>query len=118
MALPEAEKDCDEALKLDENFVKAYIRKAAILHAKRDFTKSLEMCELAKEKDVENKHTTEIEQQMMKAYMGLNEVQSGANREENVKRAMNDPEVQRIMADPVMQSILQQMKEDPRAAQE
>ncbi|KAI8609155.1 putative heat shock protein [Chytriomyces sp. MP71] len=118
MALPEADKDCDEAIKLDAGFVKAYIRKASILLAKRDYSKTMEMCNEAKEKDVEGKHTTEIEQVMLKAYQGLNEVQSGANREETLKRAMNDPEVQKIMGDPVMQSILQQMQEDPAAARD
>jgi stress-induced-phosphoprotein 1 len=54
----------------------------------------------------------------MKAYSGLNEVQSGANRDENIKRAMNDPEVQAVLNDPTMQIILQQMKEDPMAARE
>ncbi|KAJ3327099.1 Hsp90 cochaperone [Blyttiomyces sp. JEL0837] len=116
MALPEAEKDCDEAIKLDVNFVKAYIRKAQILAAKRDFMKCIDMCNEAKSKDVDGKHTAEIDAQMMKAYAGLNEVQSGGNREETVKRAMNDPEVQQILNDPIMNQILQQMKEDPRAA--
>ncbi|KAJ3211112.1 hypothetical protein HDU67_004769 [Dinochytrium kinnereticum] len=116
MAFPEAEKDCEDALKLDENFIKAYIRKAAILHAKKDYMKAIEVCQDAKARDSEGKHTAEIEGQMMKCYMGLNEVQSGANREETVKRAMSDPEVQKVLGDPVMQSILQQMKEDPAAA--
>ncbi|KAJ3007193.1 Hsp90 cochaperone [Thoreauomyces humboldtii] len=118
MAFPEAEKDCDAALKLDPAFIKAYIRKAAILFAKRDYMKSIDMCNEAKEKDVEAKHTNEIDQQIMKCYAGLNEVQSGGNREETLKRAQDDPEVQRVLADPVMQSILKQMQEDPRAAQD
>ena len=54
---------------------------------------------------------------MQKAYFGLNQVQSGS-KEETLKNAMQDPEVQSIMADPVMQTILKQMQEDPRAAQE
>jgi stress-induced-phosphoprotein 1 len=54
----------------------------------------------------------------MKCYQGLNDVQSGANREETLKRAQSNPEVQKIMADPVMQSILKQMQENPAAAQE
>ncbi|KAJ3152956.1 Hsp90 cochaperone [Geranomyces michiganensis] len=118
LALPEADKDCDAALKLDDKFIKAYIRKAAILHAKRDYMKCIDMCNEAKEKDTEGKHTAEIDGQIMKAYAGLNQVQSGSNREETLKRAMDDPEVQRTMADPVMQSILKQMQEDPRAAQD
>jgi hypothetical protein len=31
---------------------------------------------------------------------------------------MKNPEVQAIMADPIMQTILKQMQEDPKAAQE
>ncbi|KAI9106078.1 heat shock protein sti1 [Phlyctochytrium arcticum] len=118
LALPEAEKDCDAALAIDENFVKAYIRKAAILHAKRDYMKAIDMCNVAKEKDTEGKHTAEIDSQIYKAYGGLNTVQSSGNREETLKRAMDDPEVQAVMGDPVMQSILKQMQEDPRAAQD
>jgi stress-induced-phosphoprotein 1 len=48
----------------------------------------------------------------------MNEVQTGANKEEIYKKAMEDPEVQRILSDPVMKQILGQMQEDPRAAAE
>ncbi|RKO94872.1 hypothetical protein CAUPRSCDRAFT_13298 [Caulochytrium protostelioides] len=118
MAFTEADKDCDAAIALDEGFVKAYIRKAAILFAKRDYTASLEMCETAKAKDADGKHEAEITQQRYKAYAALNEVQSGANAAENLKRAQDDPEVQRVLADPIMQTILRQMQEDPRAIQD
>ncbi|KAJ1550068.1 hypothetical protein HK096_008898, partial [Nowakowskiella sp. JEL0078] len=63
MALPEADKDCDEAIKLDENFIKAYIRKAGIYFAKKDYTKSIDICNLAKEKDVDGKNRQEIDAQ-------------------------------------------------------
>ncbi|KAJ3123090.1 Hsp90 cochaperone, partial [Physocladia obscura] len=119
MALPEADKDCDEALKLDPSFVKAYVRKASILVAKRDWLKAIDACNEAKEKDVEKKHGAEIDGVLMKAYAGLNEVQSGGgSREEVLENAMKNPEVQKIMADPVMKSILQQMQEDPAAARD
>ncbi|KAJ3109943.1 Hsp90 cochaperone, partial [Physocladia obscura] len=118
MALPEADKDCEEALKLDPSFVKAYVRKASILLAKRDWMKAIDACNEAKEKDVEKKHGVEIDSVLMKAYAGLNEVQSGASREEVLENAMKNPEVQEIMADPVMKSILQQMQEDPAAARD
>ncbi|KAJ3003097.1 UNVERIFIED_CONTAM: hypothetical protein HDU68_005883, partial [Siphonaria sp. JEL0065] len=118
MALPEADKDCDEALKIDPLFIKAYIRKASILIAKREFTKAIDMCTEAKEKDAEEKHHAELDGIIMKAYGGLNEVQSGGDREEILARAMQDPEVQKIMGDPVMKTILQQMQEDPAAARD
>lgn len=54
----------------------------------------------------------------MKAYGGLNEVQSSGNREETQKAAMENPEVQEVLGDPIMQQILQQMQTDPAAAQE
>ncbi|KAJ3289375.1 hypothetical protein HK104_007507 [Borealophlyctis nickersoniae] len=118
MAFPEADKDCDEALKHDPNFVKAYIRKAGVQFARREYTKCIELSETAKEKDVEKKHTNEIDSQIFKAYQALNEVQSGANREETAKRAMENPEVQAILGDPTMQMILKQMQEDPAAVKD
>ncbi|KAI8812832.1 hypothetical protein BJ742DRAFT_791957 [Cladochytrium replicatum] len=118
MAFPEAEKDCDRAIELDENFVRAYVRKAAIYQFKKDYMKAIDICNLAKEKDVEGKHTKEIDAQIMQAYAGLNEVQTSGNREEITKRAMQDPEVQAVLGDPVMQTILQQMQQDPNAARD
>lgn len=55
---------------------------------------------------------------IMKCYAGLNEVQSGTNREEVLKRAEKDPEVQAVLNDPIMQTILQQMQSDPGAYKE
>ena len=143
MALAEADRDAEEAIKLDPNFAKGYLRKAAVWFAKRDFMKCMEMCQVALEKDTDGKSKTEIEQQvgflalqwvlpvvilmllthhfpfqLFKAQMALAEVQSGANREQAAKRAMDDPEVQKVLGDPTMQLILQQMQEDPAAVKE
>lgn len=43
---------------------------------------------------------------------------NGASEQEIRERAMNDPEVREIMQDPIMKNILQQMLQDPSAAQE
>lgn len=118
MALPEADRDCDAAISIDKNFVKAYIRKAAILHAKREFMKSIDVCNEAKAIDVEHKHTDELDNQIQKCYYGLNQVQNSEDKAETLKRAENDPEVIKIMQDPVMQQILQQMQADPKAARD
>jgi len=119
MALPEADKDCDSAIKLDQNFIKAYIRKAAIQFAKKDYSKCMSICNEAKTKDLEGKHTVEIDQQIARCYSALNQMNSGSeNREETLARAMQNPEVQQILGDPVMRSILDQMQTDPKAAQD
>ncbi|KAJ1505934.1 hypothetical protein HMI54_005555 [Coelomomyces lativittatus] len=114
-ALQEALKDCDACISLNPNFVKAYIRKAAVQFMKRDFSECLETCELAKKADLEQKHTEEIDQQMSKCYQKMYTEQSGQSKEEIMKKAMQDPEIQQILADPVMNQILSQMQEDPNA---
>lgn len=75
---------------------------------------------MAKEHDKDGKCSREIQQQMMKAYTAMSPMSggSGESQEETLKRAAQDPEVQRILGDPVMQQILQQMQENPKAAQE
>jgi stress-induced-phosphoprotein 1 len=64
MALPEADKDCDDAIKIDPTFMKSYIRKAAIQFAKKDYKKCLDICNDALVKDTEKKHVEEIEHQV------------------------------------------------------
>ncbi|KFH73207.1 hypothetical protein MVEG_00428 [Podila verticillata NRRL 6337] len=121
MAINEALKDCETCIQLDPKFVKGYIRKAAIQLLKKEYDESLETCQLAKEADVEHKHTVEIDQQLNKVYAEMSRGpvrREGETEEETLKRAQQDPEVQRIMGDPAMRSILQQMQEDPRAAQD
>jgi stress-induced-phosphoprotein 1 len=64
MALPEAERDCDQAIKLDVNFIKAYIRKAAVQFSKKEYTKCIETCTDALQKDTTGKHAGEIQGQV------------------------------------------------------
>ncbi|KAF9324195.1 Hsp90 cochaperone [Podila minutissima] len=121
MAINEALKDCETCITLDPKFVKGYIRKAAIQLLKKEYDESLETCALAKEADVEHKHTAEIDQHLNRVYTEMSRGpvrREGETEEETLKRAQQDPEVQRIMGDPAMRSILQQMQEDPRAAQD
>ncbi|KAF8938358.1 heat shock protein sti1 [Dissophora ornata] len=121
MAINEALKDCETCITLDPKFVKGYIRKAAIQFLKKEYTECLETCQLAKDADVEKKNTVEIEQQINKVYSEMSrgpQRREGETEAETLARAQQDPEVQRIMSDPAMRSILQQMQEDPQAAQE
>jgi stress-induced-phosphoprotein 1 len=43
--------------------------------------------------------------------------QGGAPDKETLERAAKDPEVQEILSDPVMRQILEDMQNDPKAAQ-
>lgn len=121
VALPEALKDCEEAIKQDPNFTKAYIRKSNVLFSMKDYTKALDAIHKAAEVDQasgNNASAREIQQQESKCMQALYAERSNETDEDTLKRAMRDPEVAQIMQDPVMQSILQQAQGDPRALQD
>lgn len=120
VALPEALKDCEEAIKLDDKFTKGYIRKSNVLYSMKDHTKALEAIQRAADVDREHHNGSsarEIQQQTEKCMQALYAQRSTETDEETLQRAMRDPEVAKIMQDPVMQSILQQAQSDPRALQ-
>jgi stress-induced-phosphoprotein 1 len=73
--------------------VKAYIRKSNVLFAMRDYTKAIEAIQEAEEHDQDNKHKSEIQQQVYKCQQALFTQRSGENEEETLQRAMRDPEV-------------------------
>lgn len=118
LALPEALKDANEAIKVDGKFVKAYIRKANIQFTMKELTSALETLQRATDIDEEHKHGNEIRQLENKCQQALFTQRSGESQEETLARAMKDPEVASIMNDPVMQQILQQAQQDPGALQE
>lgn len=93
VALPEALKDAEQAIKVDPKFVKAYIRKSHVLYAMRDYTKAIEAVQEATAVDEERKHTREIQEQEIKCQQALFSQRQGENEEETLQRAMRDPEV-------------------------
>lgn len=120
VALPEALKDCEEAIKLDDKFTKGYIRKSNVLFSMKEYTKALDAIQQASDIDREHHQgasAREIQQQMDKCMQAMYAERSGETDEQTLQRAMRDPEIAKIMQDPVMQSILQQAQSDPRALQ-
>ncbi|KAK1924478.1 chaperone [Papiliotrema laurentii] len=115
LAMPEALRDAEEAIKIDPKFVKAYIRKALTQQAMKEHTKALETLQKATEIDVEKKHTRELEQNMSNIMMEMQAQRAGETDEQTYERAMRDPEVAEIMGDPIMRQILADSQQDPRA---
>lgn len=103
-------KDAEEAIKIDPKFVKAYLRKATCHKAMKETDKARNAYEEALKHDEKCSEAREgLRQCMMESY---------SNPEDARKRAMNDPEIQKILADPGMRMILEQMSQNPAAAQE
>jgi len=110
MEFQRAVDDCDASIKLDPTFLKAWIRKGAALLAMHEYSRALKAYEEALMIDPSNHEARE----------GL----SNCNRnndepsEKTREQALQDPEIQAILSDPSMRIVLEQMTQDPKAAQE
>lgn len=136
MSFPEAVKDCDEAIKRDPSFMRAYTRKATAQLAMRDYNKCLDTLTAAQEVDTDGQHASELEGLMQKCMQTMYSAREGETEEQTMERIRKDPEVlssffnlftlfanctqqiSSIISDPVMQSILQQAKTNPAALNE
>ena len=112
--MPSAVKDCEKAIEIDPNFVKAYTRKAYC---------HFQMKELYKAKECYNQ-ALKIDPNNAEAIDGLQSIdmQMARNRysapdEEQLQRNAQDPEIQRILQDPGMQQIFAEIRENPAAIQ-
>lgn len=103
-------KDCEMCTKLDDKFIKGWIRKGKILQGMQQPSKALTAYQKALEIDPTNGEANEGYRACTMAVH--------SNPEEVRKKAMNDPEVQSILKDPAMRMILEQMQSDPKAVQE
>jgi stress-induced-phosphoprotein 1 len=103
-------KDCDTCTKLDDKFIKGWIRKGKILQVMQTPSKAVAAYQKALEIDPTNAEALEGYRTCTMAVH--------SNPEEVRKKAMNDPEIQSILKDPAMRLILEQMQSDPKAVQE
>lgn len=104
-------KDVEECLQLDPKFLKAYLRKGAICLTIKEILKAQKAYEEALQLDPNCYEAKEGLQKCAQQKMNL-------TPEERRKQAMEDPEVQDILKDPSMRMILEQMQENPAAANE
>lgn len=103
-------KDCETCTKLDDKFIKGWIRKGKILQGMQQPSKALSAYQKALELDSSNAEALEGYRACTMAVH--------SNPQEVRQRAMSDPEVQEILRDPAMRMILEQMQSDPKAVQE
>lgn len=103
-------RDCETCCKLDDKFIKGWIRKGKILQGMQQPAKALSAYQKAMEIDSSNAEALEGYRACTMAVH--------SNPQEIRQRAMADPEVQEILKDPAMRLILEQMQSDPRAVQE
>ncbi|XP_030383672.1 stress-induced-phosphoprotein 1 [Scaptodrosophila lebanonensis] len=103
-------KDCDTCIKLDEKFIKGYIRKGKILQGMQQTSKASSAYQKALEIDPNNAEAIDGYRQCSMNFQ--------RNPQEVLKNAMSDPEIQQILKDPAMRIILEQMQNEPNAVKE
>lgn len=110
MEFPLALKDCEECIKIDSKFVKAYLRKGAVLMALKEIGKAREAYTCALDLDPD---CGEAEEGLEKCMMD-----NMSNPDAARKNAMRDPEIMKILNDPAMRIILEQAQQNPKALME
>ena len=93
MTFPGAVADCDEAIKRDPKFIKAYLRKAQAYFAMKEYSKCLDVCTAASEQDETGANRREIESQQQKALQAQFAGRDDETEEQTMERIQKDPEV-------------------------
>lgn len=93
LSFPAAVQDCDEAIKLDVKFIRAYLRKAQAYFAMREHNKCIDVCIEASQHDEGGKNAREIQQQQEKAIQAQYSSRVGETEEQTMERIQKDPEV-------------------------
>lgn len=115
MEFPTALKDINKGLEIDENFVKLWVRKGSIHYMMKEYHKALEAYDKGLKIEPDNQELKEGKQKVMIAI--TQGASGGEHDQERMAHAMADPEIQALIKDFRVQSLLQEMQNDPMAAQ-
>jgi len=115
LAFDNSLKDCEQCLKIEPKFVKAWIRKGRIEHLKKQYHKAVESYEKAMAIEPSNHELLRFYQETKVAIQMRN--QEGKIDEKEQMRIMNDPEIQSILQDPEIDFILKRAQADPAILQ-
>lgn len=107
--------DCDEALKCDPKFLKAYSRKGQVQTYLKQFPQALKTYEAGLQVDPSS---TELRDGADRVMQLVTQKQGEKVDEDQVREATKDPEIQAILRDPVMMNVIRDLQERPGSAQE
>jgi stress-induced-phosphoprotein 1 len=107
---PMAMADCCNALELDPNHVRTHSLKAYCHFMMKEYFKAKECCTETLRLDPQN---TEARSLLSNIGQVLARQRTQMPDEEQIARAMNDPEIVSILRDPCMQTILNEIQSSP-----
>jgi stress-induced-phosphoprotein 1 len=115
-----AQEDLDACIKLCPTYAKAYLNKAHIYFAQKEFQKVTPLYEsvIAME-GVDEDSKKKAQEGLQRTMHAIQSMHQGEGvSEEQLRRAQADPEIQAILADPSVQQVLRDFKENPKYAQD
>ena len=104
-----------QCLAADPKFVKAYIRRGKIQHFLKQYPQALATFKAGLELEPGNEDLLDGMRVTREAIATSN--RTGEMDQQRIAESMKDPEVMAIMRDPVMNQVLQDLKDNPAAAQ-
>jgi stress-induced-phosphoprotein 1 len=111
--------DFDKCIELNPKYPKAYLNKAHIKFAQKEYQKVMPIYEqvLAME-DVDEDSKKKAQEGLQRTVQAIQQMQSTGADEEQLRRAQADPEIQQILGDPMVQQVLRDFKDNPQYAQQ
>jgi len=110
-------KDCEECIRLNPTFVKAYIRKAVLETAMKQYHKAVDTYNEALKIEPDNSEVKDgIDRVIALISQSQQQAAEGKVDKKAVEQALSDPEIQAILSDPEIRSILNDMQSNPQSA--
>jgi len=110
-------KDCEECTRLNPNFAKAYIRKAVLETAMKQYHKALDTYNEALKVEPDNSEVKDgIDRVCQLISQSQQQAAEGKVDKQAVEQALADPEIQSILSDPQIRSMLSEMQNNPQSA--
>jgi len=111
--------DFDKCIGLNPKYVKAYLNKAHIKFAQKEFQKVLPIYQAVVDMEgVDDESVKKAKEGIARTIQAVNANQSEEGDKEQLQRAQADPEIQQILGDPMVQQVLRDFKDNPKYAQQ
>jgi len=110
--------DFDNSIKIKPSYAKAYLNKAVLKFAQKEYQKVMGIYEeVLALPDVDENSKKTAQEGLQRTVHAIQQMQSTGADEEQLRRAQADPEIQQILGDPMVQQVLRDFKDNPTYAQ-
>jgi len=110
--------DFDRCIELNPKYPKAYLNKAHIKFAQKEYQKVMPIYQAVLDMEgIDEDSKKKAQEGLQRTVQAIQQMQSTGADEEQLRRAQADPEIQQILGDPAVQQVLRDFKDNPAYAQ-